>query len=100
MFTSAFDRVGMPEGRFHLAHAVLYLATAPKSNSSLGFFDALSLLQSEQRDGDVPNHLRDASRDAEGFGHGEEAGLGARGGQPLGFPHERFHPIMAGKDLG
>ncbi len=68
---AAFDRVGLPEGRFHLAHAALYLATAPKSNSTLGFFDALSLLQSEQRDGEVPNHLRDASRDAEGFGHGE-----------------------------
>jgi putative ATPase len=68
---AAFDRVGMPEGRFHLAHATLYLATAPKSNSSMGFFDALSLLESEQRAGDVPNHLRDASRDKEGFGHGE-----------------------------
>jgi putative ATPase len=68
---AAFDRVGMPEGRFHLAHATLYLATAPKSNSSLGFFDALSLLESEQREGETPNHLRDASRDKEGFGHGE-----------------------------
>ena len=68
---AAFDRVGMPEGRFHLAHAVLYLATAPKSNSTMGFFDALALLESEQRDGEVPTHLRDASRDAEGFGHGE-----------------------------
>ena len=68
---AAFDRVGMPEGRFHLAHATLYLATAPKSNSSLGFFDALALLESEQRAGETPNHLRDASRDKEGFGHGE-----------------------------
>jgi putative ATPase len=68
---AAFDRVGMPEGRFHLAHATLYLATAPKSNSSLGFFDALSLLESEQREGEIPNHLRDASRDKDGFGHGE-----------------------------
>jgi putative ATPase len=68
---AAFDRVGMPEGRFHLAHAALYLATAPKSNSVLGFFDALGLLESEQRDGEVPNHLRDASRDKDGFGHGE-----------------------------
>src|SRR5271157_4434760 len=68
---AAFDRVGLPEGRFHLAHATLYLATAPKSNSSLGFFDALSLLESEQRAGETPNHLRDASRDKEGFGHGE-----------------------------
>ena len=31
---NAFDRVGMPEGRYFLAHAALYLATAPKSNSS------------------------------------------------------------------
>src|SRR5690606_37274188 len=37
----AFDYVGLPEGRFHLAQATLYLATAPKSNSTLGFFDAL-----------------------------------------------------------
>lgn len=64
----AFDRVGMPEGRFFLAHAALYLSTAPKSNSSLAFFDALTSV--EQEDAEVPNHLRDASRDAEGFGHG------------------------------
>ena len=38
----AFDRIGLPEGRFHLAQAALYLATAPKSHSALGFFDALS----------------------------------------------------------
>ncbi|HEY9595425.1 MAG TPA: AAA family ATPase, partial [Spirochaetia bacterium] len=67
----AFDRIGLPEGRFPLAHAVIYLATAPKSNSAMGFFDALSLLESERKAGEVPNHLRDASRDAEGFGHGE-----------------------------
>ena len=64
----AFDRVGMPEGRFFLAHAALYLATAPKSNSSMAFFDALASVEKE--DADVPNHLKDASRDAEGFGHG------------------------------
>ena len=67
---AAFERVGLPEGRYHLTHATLYLATAPKSNSALAFFDALNLVEGE-RDGDVPNHLRDASRDKEGFGHGE-----------------------------
>jgi putative ATPase len=66
----AFDRVGLPEGRFHLAQATLYLATAPKSNSSLGFFDALETVEKEG-EGDVPDHLKDASRDREGFGHGE-----------------------------
>ena len=65
----AFDRVGLPEGHFPLAHAALYCATAPKSNSVLGFFDALKLVEKE-REGEVPNHLRDASRDQEGFGHG------------------------------
>lgn len=64
----AFDRVGLPEGRYHLAHAALYLSTCPKSNSSMAFFDALSSVEKE--DTDVPNHLKDSSRDAEGFGHG------------------------------
>ena len=66
----AFDRVGLPEGRFHLAEAALYLATAPKSNSTLAFFDALSFVEQE-REGDVPRHLKDGSRDKEGFGHGQ-----------------------------
>lgn len=65
---NAFDRVGMPEGRYFLAHAALYLATAPKSNSSMAFFDALASVEKE--DAEVPNHLKDNSRDAEGFGHG------------------------------
>jgi putative ATPase len=35
----------------------------------MAFFDALK--EVEREDAEVPNHLRDASRDAEGFGHGE-----------------------------
>ncbi len=65
----AFERIGMPEGQYHLAHAALYLATAPKSNSALGFFDALKSVEAEAAE--VPSHLKDASRDAKGFGHGE-----------------------------
>ena len=64
----AYDRVGMPEGRYFLAHAALYLSTAPKSNSAMAFFDALAAIEKE--DAEVPNHLKDSSRDAEGFGHG------------------------------
>jgi len=66
----AFDYVGMPEGRFHLAEACLYLSTAPKSNSAFAFFDALRTVESEPKD-EVPNPIKDASRDKEGFGHGE-----------------------------
>lgn len=65
----AFEVVGMPEGRFHLAECCIYLATAPKSNTTLSFFNALSFVEKE-RSGDVPNPLKDASRDGEGLGHG------------------------------
>ena len=68
---AAFNAIGMPEGRYHLAHAALYLATAPKSNSEMGFFDALKAVEQESAAAEVPNHLRDASRDSKGFGHGE-----------------------------
>jgi putative ATPase len=65
----AFDRVGLPEGQFHLAQAALYLATAPKSNSALGYFDARAEVEKERAE--VPSHLKDANRDGPGFGHGE-----------------------------
>jgi putative ATPase len=67
---AAFDRVGMPEGQYPLAQAALYLATCAKSNSVLGFFDALAAVET-QREAEVPTHLRDANRDREGFGHGK-----------------------------
>jgi len=66
----AFERVGMPEGRYPLAQAAIYLATAPKSNSVMGFFDALAAVEQE-REAEVPNHLRDANRDKHSFGHGQ-----------------------------
>ncbi len=66
---SAFEWVGMPEGRYHLAQATLYLANAPKSNSVMGFFDALAVVEKE-REAEVPNHLKDANRDKKGLGHG------------------------------
>ncbi|MEZ4734032.1 MAG: AAA family ATPase [Caldilineaceae bacterium] len=66
----AFEQVGLPEGRFHLATAALYLATAKKSNTAFAFFDAIEQVKKEADSG-VPNHLRDANRDKEGFGHGE-----------------------------
>ena len=67
---NAFDRVGLPEGQFHLAHACLYLATAEKSNSTLGYFDAVKAVD-EEPGRDVPLPLKDANRDKQAFGHGE-----------------------------
>ncbi|WP_243664805.1 AAA family ATPase, partial [Rhodothermus marinus] len=66
----AFDYVGMPEGQFILAECCLYLATAPKSNSTMAYFNALAYVEREQS-GEVPTHLKDASRDRQGLGHGQ-----------------------------
>lgn len=66
----AFDYVGMPEGRYHLSYCCLYLALAPKSNSTMAFFDALAYVEKHHQH-DVPNPLRDANRDAKGLGHGK-----------------------------
>lgn len=66
----AYEYVGLPEGIFPIVEATLYLATAPKSNSALGYFDAAKLIQ-HQGAKPVPIHLMDANRDAKGFGHGK-----------------------------
>jgi len=68
---AAFERVGMPEGQVFLAEAALYLATAAKSNSTLGYFDAMKSIEAEELQ-DIPNHLKDPSRDKHAFGHGED----------------------------
>ena len=67
---SAFEYVGLPEGIYPIVDATLYLATAPKSNSALGYFEASKLIE-EQGAQPVPIHLMDANRDAKGFGHGK-----------------------------
>ncbi len=66
----AVEYVGLPEARLNLAEATLYLATAPKSNSVLAITKALRDVEEEGAT-EVPNHLKDANRDAEGLGHGE-----------------------------
>ena len=66
---AAFERVGLPEGLYPLAQAALYLASTEKSNSLLGFFDALKNVKASNRQA-VPSHLRDANRDGKAFGDG------------------------------
>lgn len=65
----AFEFVGMPEGYYPIAEAILYIATAPKSNSTMALFSAMNQIR-ETGAGSVPVHLMDPSRDAKGFGHG------------------------------
>jgi len=68
----AAEFIGMPEARIPLAHAALYVATAPKSNRAYAGIDAaLSDIQ-KGRTLPVPKHLRDAHYSgAKSMGHGE-----------------------------
>ncbi|NMB94863.1 MAG: AAA family ATPase [Flexilinea flocculi] len=66
---SAFEFIGMPEGYYPIAEAVLYLSTAPKSNSTMAIFKAINQIK-EEGVGEIPIHLMDSSRDAKGLGHG------------------------------
>jgi putative ATPase len=66
----AFEFVGLPEGVYPIVEATLYLATAPKSNTTTSYFKAYKLLE-ERGVVEVPSHLQDANRDASALGHGE-----------------------------
>ncbi len=66
----AFDYVGLPEGVFPLVEATLYLATAPKSNSAMAYFKAYRRIE-EEGQVEVPDHLKDPSRDRQALGHGQ-----------------------------
>ncbi|MBN2386649.1 MAG: AAA family ATPase [Anaerolineales bacterium] len=66
----AFDYIGLPEGVYPIVEATLYLATAPKSNSATAYFKAFERIEQEGA-GEVPNHLKDATRDAVAMGHGK-----------------------------
>ena len=66
----AFDYIGLPEGIYPIVEATLYLATAPKSNSSGAYFKAFQLIE-QQGIIQVPQHLQDNNRDAAALGHGK-----------------------------
>ena len=83
--------IGMPEGRILLAEAVVYLATAPKSNASyLGVDKALGDVRAG-RMGRVPKHLRDAHYPgAKRLGHGK--GYRYAHDAPYGVAEQQYLP--------
>jgi putative ATPase len=58
----AFEFIGMPEGRIPLAHATVYLATAPKSNTAYAALGAAMADVEKGRTLTVPEHLRTSTR--------------------------------------
>jgi len=88
---SAVELVGLPEAELNLAHAVVYLANAPKSASvtvALGRAkaDVVALAA-----GAVPAHLRDAHyAGAAGLGHGK--GYVYPHNEPGGWVAQQYRP--------
>ena len=66
----AVERIGMPEAQIILSQAVLYVATAPKSNSATNaIFGAMENVKSQKTS--VPAHLQDAHyKGSKNLGHG------------------------------
>lgn len=60
------ERLGMPECRLTLAHAVLYMARAPKSDSATRAIDCALAHVREGASLPVPAHLRDRANRSEG----------------------------------
>lgn len=75
----AAHTVGMPEARILLAEATLYLATAPKSNSSITAIDSALQTVKQLDKIRVPDHIADA--------HHNQAGKLLGKGQDYKYPH-------------
>ena len=68
----AVEFIGLPEARITLAHATVYLATAPKSNSAYAALGKAEKDLAQGRTLEVPPHLRDSHyKGAKSLGHGE-----------------------------
>ncbi len=83
--------VGLPEGFYPLAHATLYLATAPKSNTVGRAYSAALADVTATRNDEVPMHLRNAPTklmrelgygDGYRYAHADYAALDAAGEGP------------------
>ncbi len=69
----AQERLGSPEGELAIAHAIVYLASVPKSNAVYSAYNAAMAAARKHGSRDVPLHLRNAaSRLMKELGYGEE----------------------------
>jgi putative ATPase len=82
----ALEVIGLPEATYALTHAVIYLATAPKSNSVGEAMGRSRRLVDESPAARVPPHLRSAS-------HAGQKALGD--GVGYVYPHDHAEGITA-----
>ncbi len=87
----ALAYVGLPEAAYHLAHATVYLATAPKSNSVALAMRAARSLVTDGPSPAVPAHLKSSGYSgAEELGHGD--GYKYAHDWPEGVTRQQYFP--------
>ncbi len=87
----AVEFVGLPEAQLNLAHAVVHLARAPKSNRVTAALGAAMDDVRERAHGPVPAHLRDSHyQGAAKLGHG--AGYVYPHDDPRGWVEQDYRP--------
>ncbi|WP_177971513.1 replication-associated recombination protein A [Candidatus Methanarcanum hacksteinii] len=79
--SQAVERIGMPEARIILAQAAIYVACAPKSNSSITAIDAAMNSVKNEPMGQIPPYLKDAH-----YSGAKELGRGLTYKYPHNYP--------------
>ena len=101
----AVEFIGLPEAELTLAHATLYIATAPKSNSSTTALGEAKRVLAEDPVQRVPAHLRDKGGQAskrmghgKGYEYSHEFAEGISGQAFLEKPLALYHPKAVGAE--
>jgi putative ATPase len=101
----AVDFVGLPEAELTLAHATLYIATAPKSNSATLALGEARRVLAEAPVQSVPDHLRDKNGQASkrmgqgaGYAYSHDFPEGISGQDYLRQPLKLYTPGTAGAE--
>jgi putative ATPase len=83
-----YERLGSPEGELALAQAVIYLATAAKSNAGYNAYNQAVAFVKKDKSREVPVHLRNAPTKLMkelGYGHAYR------------YAHDETHAYAAGE---
>ncbi|NKB59206.1 MAG: AAA family ATPase [Alphaproteobacteria bacterium] len=94
----AFERIGSPEGELSLAQAVIYLATAPKSNAAYRAYGAARRSAKETGSLMPPKHILNAPTNLmKDLGYG--AGYSYDHDAPEAFSGQNYFPETMERDL-
>ena len=102
----ACERVGLPECELHLAHAILYLSTSPKSNSVTTALAAVKDALKNRPIQEVPRYLKDkhtavgnSKSDESNYRYSHDYPSGISGQDYLQRPEKIYTPVRSGVEI-